>query len=323
MKHSQQVLILFMALFLVSQLIGLSLVTMDLNVVEVIDEENETTVDVVFGNTTVGERPEMEGTQTLISILLGVSIGTIILLILSRFKKVNLWKHWFFFASLITMSVSFGVLFNNYIIAWIIAGILAAWKIYKPNFIIHNFTELFIYPGIALLIAPVLNVFIAFILLIIISIYDAYAVWKSKHMIKMAMFVKSTNLFPGLAITYDENTGKIVNQKNKSNKETKTKTAKSRKNKEEKGTLRHGILGGGDIAFPLLFVTTFLIFLIEQGYSKFAAITYSFIISVFAGLALLLLFVYGKKDRFYPAMPYISAGCFIGYIVVMILINIL
>ncbi len=44
------------------------------------------------------------------------------------------------------------------------------------------------YTGIAILFVPILNVFWMIILLIVISIYDAYAVWKSKHMVKMANF---------------------------------------------------------------------------------------------------------------------------------------
>jgi hypothetical protein len=41
--------------------------------------------------------------------------------------------------------------------------------------------------------------------------------------------------------------------------------------------------------------------------------TSAIIISLSAAFALYLLLTYGKKDKFYPAMPFISAGCFIGY----------
>jgi len=337
MKHTNKVLILFITLFLLTQILGLSLITLGLNVHTQINEETqEETIEVIFADTTIGERPSIKGKETIIAITIGVIFGTILLLILSKYKKISIWKHWFFLASIITISISLGVLFNNYLIAWIIAIILSIWKVYKPNYIIHNLTELFIYPGIALLLVPLLNVFYAVILLILISLYDAYAVWKSKHMVTMAKFTKSANLFPGLAVSYNQKNGDLVSfqkaknaelektstqiKSEKENKTTKKETTKNKKNEED--NIRTGILGGGDVAFPLIFASTFLVSLLAQGYSVFASIGYSFIISASAGLALLLLFIYGKKDQYYPAMPFITAGCIAGYLIATILISI-
>lgn len=316
MKHSLQVLLIFLGLFVVSQFIGLFLIFSSSDVVVGFDEESDREVtEVVFSNTSVGERPDIEGSQTLLAIAFGVFFGTVVLLLLSKFNKVNIWKHWFFFASIITMSVSFGVIFNNFLFAWVLAFVLGVWKVYRSNTLIHNLTELFIYPGIALLIAPLLNVFYAFLLLVLISIYDAYAVWKSKHMVTMAKFARGANLFPGLAVSYNKKTGSLVNKK----REAPSSKKSSSKRKSDVVT---GILGGGDIAFPLIFSSVFLIFLLEQGFSGWIAFIYAFIISLFAGVALLLLFLFGKKDRFYPAMPFISAGCFLGYLFVLLLLNI-
>ena len=174
---------------------------------------------------------------------------------------------------------------------------------------VHNLTELFIYPGIALLLVPLLNVFYAFILLVLISIYDAYAVWKSKHMVTMAKFAKSSNLFPGLAISYDSKSGDIV-------KKNINKKNKSRKSKE----VRSGILGGGDIAFPLIFSSVFLVSLIQGGLHFLWALFFSFLVSLFSAAALFLLFIFGKRDKYYPAMPFISAGVFVGYFFVLFLL---
>ncbi len=118
-------------------------------------------------------------------------------------------------------------------------------------------------------------------LLILISIYDMYAVWKSKHMIKLAKFQSKNNVFAGFYVPYT-----IHKWKNAARRKVKT-----------------AILGGGDVAFPLLFAGTVL---------KEAGIV-SIIISVFATLAVLFLLLKGKKDTFYPAMPFITAGCLIGY----------
>ena len=58
-----------------------------------------------------------------------------------------------------------------------------------------------------------------------------------------------------------------------------------------------------NIGFPLIFAG---VILKEWGFWQ------SLIIPFFAALGLGLLFWKSKKKKFYPAMPFISAGCFIG-----------
>lgn len=66
---------------------------------------------------------------------------------------------------------------------------------------------------------------------------------------------------------------------------------------------RAAILGGGDIGFPLLFTVVI--------YSALGV--KALIIPIFTAIALFSLLVYGKKNKYYPAMPYITAGCLAGY----------
>ena len=77
------------------------------------------------------------------------------------------------------------------------------------------------------------------------------------------------------------------------------------------GDGRTAILGGGDIGFPLIFSAVLM-----KDYGNSA-----FIVPLFTSLALLYLLIKGEKNKFYPAMPYISAGCFIGYLI-LLLVNI-
>ena len=65
------------------------------------------------------------------------------------------------------------------------------------------------------------------------------------------------------------------------------------------------ILGGGDIGFPLLFAG------VAMKVFGFKAL----IVSGFATLSLLFLFWMSEKKKFYPAMPFLTAGCFLGYAV--------
>ena len=69
------------------------------------------------------------------------------------------------------------------------------------------------------------------------------------------------------------------------------------------GKKKAAILGGGDIGFPLLFTVVI--------YSAIGL--KALIIPVFVAVALFLLLTQGKKNKYYPAMPYLTAGCLAGY----------
>ncbi|MBI5880496.1 hypothetical protein HZB90_00020, partial [archaeon] len=162
-------------------------------------------------------------------------------------------------------------------------------KIYKPNFIIHNLSEVFVYGGLAAIFVPIMNLYAVVILLILISVYDMIAVWQSKHMVKMAQFQTESKVFAGISIPYQiPKCGKAVE-------------GKGRKVKEE---IKSAILGGGDIGFPLLFAGVLM---------KSMSFAKVLIVPVVVSLALLLLLLLAKKDKFYPAMPFITIGCFVGY----------
>jgi len=60
--------------------------------------------------------------------------------------------------------------------------------------------------------------------------------------------------------------------------------------------------------------------LILDGVGKMASLYWSFSISVGAGIALVFLLFLSEKDKFYPAMPFISAGCFAGFGVILLLV---
>jgi len=121
---------------------------------------------------------------------------------------------------------------------------------------------------------------------LLISIYDIYAVWKSKHMVKLARFQTSSRAFAGLSIPYKP-----------PKKEDKKKLGKVEK-------IKTAILGGGDIAFPLIFAGVVM---------KSTGFLTSLIIPIFVSITLLILLVKSKEDRFYPAMPFLSLGCLAGY----------
>ena len=186
--------------------------------------------------------------------------------------------------------------------AFVIAFVLGLWKIFKPAPFVHNITELFIYGGLAAIFVPIkaFTIPVAFIVLLIISAYDMYAVWKSKHMIAMANFQTDSKIFAGLSLPYKLN-------------------AKPKKGyKLVKGAVKTAVLGGGDIGFPLMFSGAVMKSLMLTN-TEPAAFLKTLIIPVFVSIALYILLMKGKQDRFYPAMPFLSLGCLAGYLVVLLL----
>ena len=294
MKHNVKITIFLVTLFFISQIIGLAITNQYIDF-EATQETGNLTWQPLppVGNITL-ERPDIEESQSFLYIFFALIIGTILILLIIKFKKLILWKIWYLIAIIITLTIAFGA-FVNGTISFIISVIFGYLKVFKPNAIIHNFTELFIYAGLAALFVPIINLPAIIILLILVSIYDAYAVLKSKHMIKMAKFQAKAKVFAGMLIPY-----KIGRKPKKGEKAVKVK-------------IRTAVLGGGDIAFPLLFAG---VVMKTHGFAK------SLIIPPFVTLALFLLLYKGSQEKFYPAMPFLTIGCFVGY-GVLLLVNLL
>ena len=228
-----------------------------------------------------------------------------ILLLLMKYNLIWVWKIWFLFAVVISLTIAFGS-FIPYAFALLLALTFGFWKIFKPNVIIQNLTELFIYGGLSVIFVPLFNLSSVIILLILISAYDAYAVWKSKHMIKMAKSQSKAKVFAGLLIPYE--LGKITTKKTSS--KTSTKKSIAKKLTLKKINTRVAMLGGGDIAFSIIFAGVVL---------KEMGLWQSLIIPFFSLLGLTFLFWKSKEKKFYPAMPFISVGCFLGLGLIWIL----
>lgn len=307
MKHNLSITFILLALFVVTQVVGLAFIGVSSNVAP--NDAGE--LEVTYETTSIGERPDVEGAGSFIYLLVGIVIGTVLILLLAKFGNFKLWKVWFFFAVFLTISIALGVFLRQFS-ALAIALLLAIIKVWKPNVFFHNLTEILMYAGLAVFLVPLFNILWATILLVAISIYDVYAVWKSKHMVTLAKFTAESQLFAGLHIPYittKDNKTVIVGipKQESSDKNTKNKTSKKSKLKINKA-----LLGGGDLTFPLIYAGVYMNYIMTLGVSKMVAFQNSLIISLFSAIALFLLFKLGTKDKFYPAMPFISAGCFIG-----------
>ncbi|UCD02687.1 MAG: hypothetical protein JSV63_02760 [Candidatus Aenigmatarchaeota archaeon] len=300
MKHTMSVTLILIAVFLFIQFFGLYALSETMNV-----SATHEGVDVDYDETVVGERPEIEGPVSLLYILFGILVGTGIVLLFVRLGQFRLWKVMYFMAIWLASSITLGVFIGSFL-AVIVALVIAALEMYRTNIFIHNITEVLIYPGIAILFAPLFNIVWAALLLLAITAYDMFAVWKSGHMVTLARFQTSSKAFAGFVIPYSPGKG------------LKIKKKIPRGIKE--GSVRTAILGGGDIAFPLIFAGVVLDWIIRTaGIGKSLALLEAFIVPLLAAAALLLLFVRAEKEKFYPAMPFVTAGCFAGFALIWII----
>lgn len=307
MKHTWNITLLLIAMFFAAQIAGLGIITSYLDIPKTIETGTTSFSSLPFEM----DRPQVEESFSYIYITIAVIAGTLLLLLLIKFRGVRLWKLWFFFAVMTTITISLSS-FLPQITALSIAVLIALWKIYRPNIYIHNISEILIYGGLAAIFVPIMNIFSALMLLLIISAYDVYAVWKSKHMISMAKFQTENKLFSGIYVPYDKKGGIVPI------KDAKKLTA-GKSSEKSKKAVSTAILGGGDIGFTLIFAGVVLKELINKGLPIIIAFSEASIVASATTIALSILFFKSEKGKFYPAMPFLTIGCLVGYGIVYVL----
>ncbi|MEK6984611.1 MAG: presenilin family intramembrane aspartyl protease [Nanoarchaeota archaeon] len=299
MKHTPKVTIALVLFFFMAQFIGLLIINQYIDHRKTIEQQEVVLKPLPYGF----ERPEIKNKSiSFVPILLYIFLGTIMLLFIIRMNKPVLLRGMFFISVAITLSVAFAA-FMNTIIAGLLALTISFLRLYKPNVAIQNFSEVFIYGGLAAIMVNIFNIFAAFMFLIMISIYDYIAVYKTKHMVNIAKFQTNSRAFAGLLIPYDK---EKISLKYEPLQELTVKRKKT----------RVAVLGGGDIGFTLIFAGVVMKELMLKetvliGFLK------TLIIPVFVSLALFALLLKGEQNKFYPAMPILSLGCFLGYLIII------
>lgn len=301
MKHSLIITALLLGMFFLTQLVGLGVVASyapeKQEVIQFKDNQTIITNITVYHLPYGVEPPQnLEPKSSLTSIIIALIIAIVLMVLLMRLQAELFLRIWFFVVVAIAIGITFFAAlpktFTYSLITLLIALPLAYIKVFKRNLIIHNLTEVFIYPGIAAIFVPLVTVTTAIILLILISLYDMYAVWHTGFMQRMARYqIRTLKIFSGFFIPYlsKEQRTQLANIKSPA----KTKRVK----------VQLAILGGGDVVFPIIIAGV----VVQQ-----LSFWHGLLISIGATLALALLFYLSKKGKFYPAMPFISIGCFLA-----------
>ncbi len=306
MKHPLRITLILVSLFFITQLFGLAVLNHYIVKKVSFERINNSTVKVVNvswnSNSLVGPPPKVNQNLSFLFIFISILVSTLLFFVLIKFRAKPLWGLWYALAVFSASAISLAA-FMSEVWAVVLALLITALKVKSKNAYIHNLTEPFVYAGVAVILVPFFNMFSIFGLLILIAIYDYIAVNKSKHMVSLAKFQLSNGNFVGLAVPKSDNS-KLKVEISKLNSNIK------KEKESKKGDDRIAILGGGDLTFPLVFAGVML---------KYFPIQKVLLIPLFATIALTLLFAYSKKNKFYPAMPFLTVSCALGYVVALII----
>ncbi|MGK0208873.1 MAG: presenilin-like A22 family membrane protease [Patescibacteria group bacterium] len=326
MKHKASITLLLLSMFLITQLIGIYTITAYAPSIE--ETFNETTQENQF-EITQQELPfglDTQG-QTLspISIIFSLILAIIIFSLLMKHDLKWIMKAWFSLVIVIALGITLYPSLEKYtayptLIALLISLPLAYFKIIKPRMLVHNITELFIYPGIAIVIIaliynplnPTYSIIFMLVLLFLISIYDAWAVWHSGIMQKMAKYqMEELKVFGGFLIpSISKKDKEKINALKLKYKGKKIPTKETKK----KYKINLAILGGGDVIFPIITAGVFMWTYSSQSLFGIPGLIPGLFIIAGALAGLSYLFLQTEKGKAYPAMPYITAGIYAGLI---------
>jgi len=198
-----------------------------------------------------------------------------------------------FFGGLISITFLLPEFWMSDIFALVLIGILIFIWLKKPSVFLHDLLIVFSISGIAGALGVNFDPWMVVTLLVIFSIYDFIAVYKTKHMVKMARELTKMGIISALIIPQQFSDFK-------------------RPLKEVRPGGKFLILGGGDIAFPLFLCAS----LVSQGIWGSLIVAFFALIGLFVSF---LIFVTQKKRKPIPALPPIAFCSIIGFLITLII----
>jgi presenilin-like A22 family membrane protease len=232
------------------------------------------------------------------------AVGTLLILsviffIKSKTKKGIIFKGLFiffiFWGILLTLDIWLESFFSIFgaIISLFLAIYLTFLLLKKPSVLIHNICMILGISGVGAVLGLRITPETMILLLIVFSVYDFIAVYKTKHMVTMAKEMVEHKAILAFIIPpkMADFQGNIA---------------------EVKPGGKFLILGGGDIVFPLMLCSS----LITRD------IFSSLIVAIFSIIGLIFsffIFTLQKERKAIPALPPIALFCILGYLITLII----
>jgi len=222
---------------------------------------------------------------------------TLLLVLVVYFLKFRKGKK-IFFKGMFLFTVAFGnLLFFGLWLPGILSFglvILLIILLLKINsLVIHNLVLIFAIAGVGASLGLRLKPEMVILLLLIFSVYDYIAVYKTKHMVKIAKEMVTQKAILGIVIPQEIS-------------ELQTRI------KKVKPGGRFLVLGAGDIIFPLILSSS----LVPQSISNSLIVALFSLIGLFFGF---LIFISKKIRQPMPALPPIALFSIIGYLITKII----
>jgi len=193
-----------------------------------------------------------------------------------------------FWGGILLLSIWIGDVF-----ALILMTFLLFWWWKWPSIFIQDLCMILAMAGAGSVLGLTFTPEVIVILLIIFSIYDFIAVYKTKHMVEMAKEMIESRAILGLVVPPD--------------------LASFKQNlKQIKPGGKFMVLGGGDVVFPLLLCSS----LVSSGVLNSLIVALFSLVGLFAGF---LFFISQKEKKAIPALPPIALFSIIGYFITKIL----
>jgi len=199
----------------------------------------------------------------LMGIVIAASVMRVCTLFIPFMDEVS-WTA-FIVRAAVTMFFLFGFIY-------VLRKMQQSWSETLRWYFVVNFLMVFAIATTSIYVGLMMRPWVAAVILLVLAIYDAIAVWKLGSMVQLAQFFMERRIVPAIAIPY----------------------------KEEEG--RFALLGGGDV-FAMIFVSVSF-WKVDQ------LAMYCVGIGSFSALVLLLFF--SQKKKFYPALPFMFVGYLVG-----------
>jgi presenilin-like A22 family membrane protease len=224
---------------------------------------------------------------------------TAVILVLIRLKNVGKWlikileMFVVFVASWFTLDMLIPLDIGYLSLGFFLAILLTAWKMSRPTIVSQDVAAVISGAGVGALLGASLGILPALIFMIILSCYDFISVFITKHMVTMAKALTERPTAFTVAAPHKFKKLTYVGVKN-----AKTKFHVFQ-------------LGVGDMVMPLMFAVSVL------GSFKLVNAIASIIGSTVA--LMLLIYFMSKKPRPMPALPLITFGTFVGFLISLLI----
>jgi len=264
----------------------------------------------------MGAFPDPDDPVNPLIYVLMLLIMTGVILLLIRYGRTGILRAVFYFAIFITLLYVFlplllqvelyldpdGTGWPSLIIALALASALMYAQIKSGEWYIINIIGLIIAVGITAILGMSLGILPAIILLVIMAVYDAIAVYKTKHMVALADGVAPLRL-PVLFV--------IPNRRDFSMDELKEKKV-SRPNGGERDAF---FMGVGDTVIPGILVVSASLYLPNATVPLLPAglwVAAGTIVGGLLGYLVLMRFVMRGKPQ--AGLPFLNTGAILGYL---------